>query len=111
MQFPIFDRINESMKVIVEIFRELKLDDKEFALFSAFLTFSSSCKGLMNVSKCFETNYSLSKLLAKYMFERRTEHESCEQLINIAFKFEKLNLMLQTGFDEYFRQSSITQFK
>ena len=40
--FPIFKSISSYFKTLVEHIRELKLDNKEFALFTAFIAFSTS---------------------------------------------------------------------
>ena len=46
---------------------------------------------------CFDCNLEICKALTKYMVLRRNEAESSEQLINLAFRFEKLNLFIQKG--------------
>ncbi len=38
-----------------------------------------------------------------YMKQRRNESESCEFLIHFGFRFEKLNIQLQTGVYDAFK--------
>jgi hypothetical protein len=40
--FPVFNQIMPYFKALVENIRELKLDNKEYALFAAFIAFSTS---------------------------------------------------------------------
>ncbi|CAF1066507.1 unnamed protein product [Brachionus calyciflorus] len=98
--WPIFEQIMVYFKPLVEYVRELKLDVNEFAIYSLFLVFSSSCKNLIGFREKFECNLELCNLLCKYMYLRRNENESSEKLINIAPRFERINLQIQMGIYE-----------
>lgn len=117
-QFPVFNEIKPHYKDLYEIIKDLKLDSKEFALYSAYLAFTTcksrlfvlikylklkifinflyqGCHGLSNLKQKFETNLELSETMSHYMFLRRNETESSDQLLNIAPWFERLNIKLQ----------------
>lgn len=98
--FPVFNDVITFFKPLADVVRELKLDTKEFALYSAFLVFSTSCRGLAGYQQRYECHSSICSALSKYMFLRRSENESFEKLLNIAPRFEKLNLQLQIGIYE-----------
>ena len=40
--YPFFDKINSYLKNLIESLRELRLDNKEYALFTAYVAFSTS---------------------------------------------------------------------
>ncbi|CAF0820254.1 unnamed protein product [Brachionus calyciflorus] len=123
--FPVFEKIMTYFRPLLDVVRELKLDSKELALYSAFLAFSASCKGLTGIREKFDCNLELCNALSKYMYLRRNENESSEKLINIAPRFERLNLQLQYGIyekcgeflkmgyilDEYYKTIYMSQFK
>lgn len=48
-------------------------------------------------------NLEICRALMAYMKLRRNECESCELLIHFGFRFEKLNIQLQTGIYEGFK--------
>ena len=93
--FPCFKRISDFFKDLVDTLREMKLDKTEMILYTAFLTLSTSCKGLRNIRLCHKVRQLVCETLSKYMQARRSEGESCEQLISMAFRFEKINLFLE----------------
>jgi hypothetical protein len=94
---PVFTAISENIKLVVEFLGDLKLDMVELALFSAYLAFSISCRGLVDSVRYFEANRCVWKALANYMFARRNERESAEQLIGIQVHFERMNIRLTRG--------------
>jgi hypothetical protein len=95
---PLFTTVADYMAVMIELLREVKLDPTELALFSALLCFSTHCRGLENVAHGFQANLTLCKVLKSYMFARRNENESNEQLMNMSFRFEKISSLLSRAF-------------
>lgn len=95
--FPVFKETFDYYKELAECVKELKLDSREFALYSAYLAYSTACRGLQGTSQKFEIGIELSRVLNKYMFLRRSENESFEKLVSLVGKFDQLNIRLQKG--------------
>jgi hypothetical protein len=95
---PLFTSVGEYISILIEFLRELKLDQTELALFSALFCFSMHCRGLENVGHGFQANLTMCKVLRRYMFARRNENESNEQLMNMSFRFEKVSSLLSRSF-------------
>lgn len=56
------------------------------------------------IKEYYGLNLEICKALMAYMKLRRNECESCELLIHFGFRFEKLNIRLQSGIYEKFKQ-------
>ncbi len=61
-------------------------------------------RGLSTIKDFYGLNLELCQALMAYMKLRRNECESCEFLIHLGFRFEKLSLQLQTGVYEAFKR-------
>ena len=59
---------------------------------------------MSTIKDSYGLNLELCQALMAYMKLRRNECESCEFLIHLGFRFEKLSLQLQTGVYEAFKR-------
>jgi hypothetical protein len=101
--FPVFANI-ELLKTMKEFIKSFKLDAKELALYAALLSFSSSGHQLSSIQNLYGLNLDICRALTAYMKMRRNESESAELLIYYGVHFEKINICLQRGIYERFKE-------
>jgi hypothetical protein len=95
--FPVFARTGIFMKSINEKFEKFKLDDKEYALYSALLVISTASKYLKDYDKIMEIREDIGTALRLYMFARRNEEITCDEILLMLVYFRKFNSNLQKG--------------
>ena len=66
--FPIFSRTGQFMKTLHEKFEKFKLDDKEYAIYSAILIISTASKYLQDYDRIMDIRERLGSALRQYMF-------------------------------------------
>lgn len=95
-KLPLFALIDRNLTHLTNSLRELELNQVELALYTAYVALSTSCIGLVQIQKLTDVLYTFYDALSEYMSARRSEVDSLQQLINLAPRFEKINLMLQS---------------
>jgi hypothetical protein len=66
-QFPIFYKTCSFMKSVHDKFDKFKLDEKEYALYSAILVISTASKYLSDYDKIIEIREKIGNVLRQYM--------------------------------------------
>ncbi|CAF0776371.1 unnamed protein product [Brachionus calyciflorus] len=104
--FPIFYKTSQFMKTIHEKFEKFKLDDKEYALYTALLVISTSSKYLKDYHSITEKRDEIGTALRQYMFTRRNEEITCDEILLMLVYFRKINLVIQKGITQSFLKLS-----
>ena len=129
--FPVFKKADDYFKSIHKTaIKEFNLDDQEYSLLSSlimlvggmFLFFCGlfkfwywkififkGYKGGNLTSSTLQMKHSLSNDLTHYMFKRREEYDTCQNLIVLLPHYNALHLILQKGIRDKCKDLAIEQ--
>lgn len=113
-RMPRFQFTSYFMKTIHEKFEKFKLDEKEYGLYSALLVISTASKNLKDYDKIMEIRENIGTALRKYMFARRNEEITCDEILLMLVHFRKSNMILQNEMVSFYNQiieSNMNAFK